>query len=154
MNLAEIATLYAAAAQLDSRLPAREAGDLSAWEILLSNVPADSTREILQEIYSTVQMIPLQPGHVLEAWEKVRERINADIKRVTLFDKRAAPLDPHDAEDVDAYNELVDKYNEALARVPARVAQANGFTPKKHSAGAPARTKAPAPDWFKTLKAA
>lgn len=154
MNIAEIATLYAAAAQLDSRLPQREAGDLTAWEILLSNVPADSTREILQEIYGTVQMIPLQPGHVLEAWEKVRERINADIKRITLFNKRAALLDQDDADDVDAYNELVDQHNATLARIPARLAQANGFAPKKHATGPAPRTKAPAPEWFKALKAA
>ena len=154
MNLIETAAFYAAAAHMDSRLPEREASDLTPWVGRLKNVPAEFAEEILDEIYSTVQMIPLQPGHVIEAWEKVSERINADLKRINLFSKRAALLDPHDADDVDAYNELVDQYNDALARIPVRVAQANGFTPKKHSTGAPARAKAPAPEWFKALKAA
>lgn len=154
MNLIEITALYAAAAHMDSRLPEREASELTPWAGRLKDVPAEFAEEILDEIYGTVQMIPLQPGHVLEAWIKVSERINADLKRLATFDKRVALLDPHDADDVDAYNELVDKYNDALARIPARVAQANGFTPKKHSTGAPARTKAPAPEWFKALKAA
>lgn len=153
MNLAEIATLYAAATQLDSRLPEREASDLATWEILLGDIPGEFTREILREIYSTVQRLPLQPGHVLEAWETVSGRINGDLKRLALFDKRATLLDPHDAKDVDAYNKLVDQHNDTLARIPAHVAQASGFTPKKHSTGAPARTKTPTPEWFKALKA-
>lgn len=154
MNLVEIAALYAAAAHMDSRLPEREATELTPWVGRLKNVPAEFAEEILDEIYSTVQMIPLQPGHVLEAWEKVRERINADIKHVTLFDKHAALLDPDDADDVDAYNELVDQHNATLARIPARVAMVNGFAPKTHSTSAPAHTKTPAPEWFKALKAA
>lgn len=154
MNLVETAALYAAAAHMDSRLPEREATELTPWVGRLKNVPAEFAEEILDEIYSTVQMIPLQPGHVLEAWEKVRERINADIKRVSLFDKRTTLLDPDDADDVDAYNELVDQHNEALARIPAHVALVNGFAPKKHATPAEPLTKAPAPEWFKALKAA
>lgn len=152
MNKHECMTFYAQAAKVDSRLPDREIDEFDAWEMLLADIPPKFAPMIFREIYRRVQVQQLQPGHIVEAWESVRKRVNAAIARCQSFDKRTRELDVSDREDATKFNEVVEAYNAAVDSLPHEVAAANGFSRKELVPVPGERKAAPAPAWFKSLQ--
>jgi hypothetical protein len=143
---------YAQAAKVDSRLTPRKLEEFDAWEMLLADIPPKFAPMIFREIYRRVQVQQLQPGHIVEAWESVREKVNAAIARCQSFEKRARDLDVSEREDALKFNELVEAHNAAVDSLPGEVAAANGFSRKEPVPVPGERVPAPAPVWFKSLQ--
>ena len=152
MNMADCMAFYAQAAKIDTRLPPKRIDEFDAWETELKDIPALFAPHIFHEIYSEVQMLPLQTGHVVKAWKVVKEKINAAIARCKSFDRRVADLELSGREDAEAYNALVEAHNTALDSLPVEVAAANGFERKEPVTVPGERKPAPAPAWFKSLR--
>lgn len=150
MNMTECMAFYAQAAKIDTRLPPRRLDEFDAWETELKDIPALFAPQIFHEIYSEVQMLPLQTGHIVKAWKVVKKKMNATIARCQSFDKRTADLELSEREDVEAYNALVEAHNAAVDSLPHEVAAANGFTRKEPVPVPGERKPAPAPAWFKS----
>lgn len=152
MNMVECMAFYTQAAKIDTRLPPRRLDEFDAWESELKDIPALFAPQIFHEIYSKVQMLPLQTGHIVEAWKVVRDQVNAAIARCKSFDRRVADLEISDREDAEKYNQLVEAHNAALESLPVEVASANGFRRMKPVPVPGERKPAPAPPWFKSLQ--
>lgn len=152
MNMSECMAFYAQAAKIDTRLPPKRIDEFDAWETELKDIPALFAPQIFHEIYSEVQMLPLQTGHIVKAWKAVKEKINAAIARCKSFEKRVADLELSEREDAEKFNQLVELYNAAVDSLPVEVAAANGFMHKDPVPVPGERTPAPAPAWFKSLQ--
>ena len=152
MNMADCMAFYAQAAKIDTRLPPKRIDEFDAWETELKDIPALFAPQIFHEIYSEVQMLPLQTGHIVKAWKVVKEKMNAAIARCKSFDRRVADLELFDREDAEAYNALVEAHNAAVDSLPHEVAAANGFERKEPVPVPGERKPAPAPAWFKSLQ--
>ena len=152
MNMTDCMAFYAQAAKIDTRLPPRRLDEFDAWETELKDIPALFAPQIFHEIYSEVQMLPLQTGHIVKAWKVVKEKMNSAIARCKSFDKRVADLELSEREDVEAYNALVEAHNAAVDSLPVEVAAANGFTRKDPVPVPGERKPAPVPAWFKSLQ--
>lgn len=152
MNMTECMAFYAQAAKIDTRLPPRRLDEFDAWETELKDIPALFAPQIFHEIYSEVQMLPLQTGHVVKAWKAVKEKMNAAIARCKTFERRVADLELSEREDAEAYNALVEAHNAAVDSLPHEVAVANGFSRKELVPVPGERKPAPAPPWFKSLQ--
>lgn len=152
MNMSDCMAFYVQAAKIDTRLPPKRIDEFDAWETELKGIPALFAPQIFHEIYSEVQILPLQTGHIVKAWKVVKEKMNAAIARCQSFDKRARDLDTSECEDAEAYNALVEAHNTALESLPVEVAVANGFSRKEPVHAPNARKPTPAPDWFKSLQ--
>lgn len=152
MNMTECMAFYAQAAKIDTRLPPRRLDEFDAWEAELKDIPALFAPQIFHEIYSEVQMLPLQTGHIVKAWKVVKEKMNAAIARCKSFDRRVVDLELSEREDAEAYNRLVEAHNTALELLPVEVAAANGFSRKELAPVPGERKAAPAPAWFKSLQ--
>lgn len=152
MNMTECMAFYAQAAKIDTRLPPRRLDEFDAWEAKLKDIPALFAPQIFNEIYDKVQMLPLQTGHIVEAWKVVKERMNAAISRCKSFDRRVVDFELSDREDALKFNELVELHNAAVDSLPVEVAAANGFERKELVPIPGERVPAPAPAWFKSLQ--
>lgn len=152
MNMSECMVFYAQAAKIDTRLPPRRIDEFDAWETELKDIPALFAPQIFHEIYSEVQMLPLQTGHIVKAWKVVKEKMNAAIARCKSFEKRVADLELSEREDAEKFNQLVELHNATVDSLPHEVAAANGFTRKEPVQVPGERKTAPAPAWFKSLQ--
>lgn len=152
MNMTECMAFYVQAAKIDNRLPPRKLEEFDAWEMVLADIPPNFAPMIFRKIYRVPQIIPLQSGDIVKAWDAVREEVNAAIARCRTFARRTADLDIADREDAVKYNELVDAHNTALDSLPVEVAAANGFERKELVPVPGERVPAPAPAWFKSLQ--
>lgn len=152
MNMTECMAFYVQAAKIDTRLPPKRIDEFDAWETELKDIPALFAPQIFHEIYSKVQMLPLQTGHIVEAWKIVKEQMNAAISRCKSFDRRVADLELSEREDAESYNRLVELHNAALDSLPVEVASANGFRRMKPVPVPGKRVPAPTPAWFKSLQ--
>lgn len=88
MNITETAKIHTMARALDSRIMAPDKGGLiiQAWQIVLRDIPAEETETILLRLYSKPQMLVLQPGHIVEAWEEIKEERAKTMKRIRHID--------------------------------------------------------------------
>lgn len=152
MNMSDCMVFYVQAAKIDTRLPPKRIDEFDAWETELEDIPALFAPQIFHEIYSEVQMLPLQTGHIVKAWKVVKEKMNAAIARCKSFDCRVADLELSEREDAEAYNALVEAHNAALDSLPGEVASANGFKRMEPVTVPGERVPAPAPPWFKSLQ--
>lgn len=152
MNMAECMVFYVQAAKIDTRLPPRRIDEFDAWETELKDIPALFAPQIFHEIYSEVQMLPLQTGHIVKAWKVVKEKMNAAIARCKSFEKRVVDLELSEREDAEKFNQLVELHNAAVDSLPHEVAAANGFTRKEPVQVPGERKPAPVPAWFKSLQ--
>lgn len=152
MNMTECMAFYAQAAKIDTRLPPRRLDEFDAWETELKDIPALFAPQIFHEIYSEVQMLPLQTGHIVKAWKVVKEKMNAAISRCKSFDRRVVDLELSECEDAEKFNQLAELHNAAVDSLPVEVAAANGFERKELVPVPGKRTPAPAPAWFKPLQ--
>ena len=152
MNMTECMAFYVQAAKIDTRLPPRRLDEFDAWEMVLADIPPNFAPMIFRKIYRVPQIIPLQSGDIVKAWDAVREEVNAAIARCQSFDKRAADLDVSEREDAEKFNQLVEAHNAAVDSLPVEVAAANGFERKELVPVPGKRTPAPAPAWFKSLQ--
>nr|DAQ76612.1 MAG TPA: hypothetical protein [Caudoviricetes sp.] len=151
MNMTECMAFYVQAAKIDTRLPPRKLEEFDAWEMVLADIPPNFAPMIFRKIYRVPQIIPLQSGDIVKAWDAVREEVNAAIARCRTFARRMADLDIADREDAVKYNEIVDAHNAAVDSLPVEVAAANGFERKELVPVPGERVPAPAPAWFKSL---
>ena len=152
MNMTECMAFYAQAAKIDTRLPPRRLDEFDAWETELKDIPALFAPQIFHEIYSEIQMLPLQTGHIVKAWKAVKEKMNAAIARCKSFEKRVVDLELSEREDAEKFNQLVELYNAAVDSLPHEVAAANGFMHKELVPVPGERVPTPAPAWFKSLQ--
>lgn len=151
MNMPECMAFYVQAAKIDTRLPPRRIDEFDAWETELKDIPALFAPQIFHEIYSEVQMLPLQTGHIVKAWKVVKEKMNAAIARCKSFEKHVVDLELSEREDAEKFNQLVELHNAAVDSLPHEVAAANGFTRKEPVQVPGERVSVPAPAWFKSL---
>lgn len=101
MKKSDIAAVITMARAFDDRIeevaepyidPADPAGKrviedarLTAWHMILGDIDVDLALQGLAELYRVPQMLRLQPGHIVEAAERVRRRnvAAADLDRLT-----------------------------------------------------------------------
>lgn len=84
MNISEVEQFHALAMTMDPRRiePLDDEGVMAqAWQIILEDVPFSETRAILRQLYRRPQMLVLQPGHIVEAWEEVQR-----ARKVAAYD--------------------------------------------------------------------
>lgn len=90
MTPEQAAAFHAAATGCDSRLQPLTPISAKIWAHHLRDIPARETEHILTHIYSTPQMVLLQPGHVTEAWEQVKAERRRVIERINSIDRYLA----------------------------------------------------------------
>lgn len=81
MNIEEVEQFHALAITMDPErikpMDEPEDGSVSlmaqAWQMILEDVPFNESRAILKKLYGRPQMLVLQPGHIVEAWEEVQK---------------------------------------------------------------------------------
>lgn len=76
MNVTEVEQFHALAITMDPERikPMDDEGIMAqAWQMILEDVPFGETRAILKKLYGRPQMLVLQPGHIVEAWEQVQQ---------------------------------------------------------------------------------
>lgn len=69
---------------------------LAVWVDLLEEIPFSEGRWILKEIYTKPQMLKLQPGHVVEAWELLKKERFGLIRRIRRIDRYLSTLGADD----------------------------------------------------------
>lgn len=89
MNIEETEQFHALAMAMDSRIqPMDDDGIMAkAWQMIFEPIPYAATREILVRLYRRPQMLVLQPGQVMEAWEELREEWQRLIDRIASIDR-------------------------------------------------------------------
>lgn len=71
MNRDQVEVLHGICQTCDPRIPDfdDQGVGLDVWSAILAEVPQDDALDVVHRIYSRPQMLVLQPGHIVQAWE-------------------------------------------------------------------------------------
>lgn len=121
MDVREVTRLHAMCRALDPRIPApdRDGVIMSAWQIILQDVPGEDTEEIIRRLYSEPQMLVLQPGHVKKAWEALARERDILVSRVRGIDRYLSTVGVEDPDDI--RREKIEQRALLLAQLPERI---------------------------------
>lgn len=145
--------LYSLAMGADSRLKKDPMTNERArlWsEVYLRDVPDQHYELIAQHIYRVPQMLPLQAGHITDAWDELDRTIGSKLRRAQALAKKMRALNPTTRYEVEDWNDLATLYTDACEALPAYVRHSAGLAPVdlKH---APALERAEPPANLKYL---
>lgn len=91
MNLPETIEAHSMIMYLDDRVqPFDDNGEgAKVWHTILQDVPFNEMGNIIRRLYSRPQMLVLQPGHIVEAWETIHQ------ERAARTHEQSAPCPAH-----------------------------------------------------------
>lgn len=124
--------LYSLAMGADSRLKKDPMTPDRArlWsEVYLQDVPDQHYELIARHIYRVPQMLPLQAGHITQAWDELEETIGSKLRRAQALAKKMRSLTPRTRDEVEDWNELATAYTDACEALPAYVRHSAGLAP-------------------------
>lgn len=124
--------LYALAIGADSRLKKdpMTAARAQLWsEVYLQDVPDQHYELIARHIYRVPQMLPLQAGHITEAWDELEKAIGTKVRRAQALAKKMQAYTPRTRYEVEDWNELAAAYNATASELPAYVRQSARLAP-------------------------
>lgn len=128
MNPAEASAFHAAAVGCDSRLQPLTPISAKIWAHQLANIPANETPHILNHIYATPQLVVLQPGHVVEAWEAIKAERRRTVERIHSIDRYLAATSEDDPE---VLEEKLKARAQYVAQLPAHVVEYAGVAQRQ-----------------------
>lgn len=128
MTPEQASAFHAAATGCDSRLQPLTPISARIWAHQLKDIPYRETEHILTHIYAAPQMVMLQPGHVVEAWEAVKADRRRVIDRVNSIDRYLAATGETDP---GVLEEKLVARAEYLAQLPEHVVEYAGIAQRQ-----------------------
>lgn len=124
--------LYSLAMGADSRLKKdpMTAARAKLWsEVYLQEVPDQHYELIARHLYRVPQMLPLQAGHITEAWDELDKTVGSKLRRAQALAKKMRALTPRTRDEVEDWNDLATAYTAAASELPAYVRHSAGLAP-------------------------